>query len=304
MSKTALDVGTAGIRKRRREKWDKVALLFIAPYLAYLGLFIIQPLYMGLAGSVAEWDILFARMEWVGFENYARLFRDPKFYDAIGNTLIYLVVQIPLSIIFGLMAALLLNQRIRFRAFFRALYFLPVITGSVVLAIVWTWIYSESGGVLNYLLSFFGVAPIAWLNSESLSMYSISLMKVWTDVGFYAVIFLAALQAIPSDLIEAARVDGATPWNIFWHIKRPLLNSTIVFAVIMATIWGMQIFAEPYLMTRGGPLGSTTTMTLYLYREAFDFSRMGYASAIGVVVAVMILAVSLVERKLIERDVY
>ena len=289
--------------RRRRKKWDKIALVFVSPYIISSLLFLIYPMFMALAGSVSEWDILKSEMTWVGFGNYVKLVQDPMFLLAIRNTFIYFGVQIPFSIVGGILVASLLNQKIVLRTFFRAIYFLPIVTGAVVLSIVWSWIYSETSGVLNYLLSLVGVRRIAWLYDQRLSMLSISFMKIWTDVGFYTVVFLAALQSIPKELVESAVVDGASRFRIFWHIKLPLLNPSIVFSVIMATIWGMQLFTEPYVMTGGGPLGSSTTLTLFLYRQGFIFGRMGYASAIGVVTAGMILTVSLLQRKLFERSI-
>jgi multiple sugar transport system permease protein len=290
-------------RPRRREKWDKIALLFILPYLLFLALFTVYPMFMAVAGSLAEWDILASTLTWVGFENYIRLFQDPEFYLAIRNSLIYLFVQVPLSIVGGIFLALLLNGHIQFRNFYRGIYFLPVITGGVVLSIIWKWMYSESSGVLNYFLSFINVPPVPWLTSSSMAMISISLMKVWTDVGFYAVIFLAALQSIPKELLEAATSDGASRWRLLWNIKLPLLNPAIIFSIIMGTIWAMQIFTEVLVMTGGGPLGSSTTLTFFLYRQGFTFSDMGYASAVGVTTAALILLISLLERKLFERDI-
>lgn len=288
---------------RRPEKWDKIALVFISPFIIFLAMFTVYPMFMAIAGSVAEWDILKSTLTWVGFEHYIKLFLDPDFYQAIKNSFIYLIIQIPLSIIGGIFFALLLNKPIKMRNFFRGIYFLPVITGGVVLSIIWRWMYSDNAGILNFILNMAGVPNIHWLTSTSLSMVSVSLLKVWTDVGFYAVIFLAALQAIPKDLIEAAEIDGAKRLRILWSIKIPLLNPTIIFAIIMGTIWGMQIFTEPYMMTSGGPLGSSTTLTFFLYRHGFVLSNMGYASAIGVVTAVLILIISLLERKAFERDI-
>lgn len=290
-------------KRRHRRKWDRIALLFISPYIVSTALFLVYPLFMAVAGSVSTWDILRSKMSWVGFGNYVKLFGDPAFLMAIRNTFIYFAVQIPFAIIGGILAASLLNQKIVLRSFFRALYFLPVITGAVVISIVWSWIYSDTNGVLNYVLSLFGVRRISWLFNTHLSMLSISFMKIWTDIGFYAVIFLAAMQSIPREYVESAVVDGAPAFKIFRHIKLPLLNPTIVFAIIMASIWGMQLFTEPYVMTGGGPIGSSTTLTLFLYRQGFIYSKMGYASAVGVVTAAMILIVSLLQRKFFERSI-
>lgn len=287
---------------RRRRRWDRIAILFLLPWLAHLCLFTIYPLFIALAGSISDWDILSGSMHFVGLKYYAELLRDPSFYQTLANTAVYLLCQVPPSIGIGLLAATLLNRRVPGWQVFRAIYFLPIVVPVVVLSIIWQWMMSTNAGVFNYLLSFVGVSPIPWLSSERLAMPSIALMKVWTDVGFYAVVFLAALQGMPAELVDAARVDGGNTWQIFWHVKVPMLNPVLVFSVVMGTIWGMQVFAEPLLMTEGGPMGASTSTMLYLYRQGFELSRLGYASAAGVTMAVLIIALTTLERRLLTRD--
>ncbi len=296
----------AGLRRIRRSKWlkwDLVALPMIAPYVAYIAIFTLYPAFMALYGSVSDWNILTGEMKYRGLVYYGELFRDSLFYKSLKNNLVYLLVQVPPSIMGGLFVGTLLNRAIKARALFRAVYFVPAITPVVVLSIVWRWMYQMRGGVLNYLLSLVRIPPVPWLSSEGWSMPSIALMKVWTDVGFYGVIFLAALQGVPSDLEDAARVDGANSWQLFWKVRVPVINPTIVFSIVMATIWGMQIFSEPFLMTDGGPLDSSQTVTLYLYEEGFIWSKLGYACAMGVVTAIIILIITLVQRRVVEREV-
>ncbi len=290
-------------RRRRRPKWHWAALILVAPYLLYLALFVFYPLFMALYGSMSDWDILSGNMTFVGLKYYDRLIGDPNFYQSLKNNLVYLIVQIPPSIIIGLFVATLLNRRIKLRATFRTIYFMPVVTPAVVLAVVWTFVFQVHGGVLNIALTALGLPPGPWLTSEAWSMPSIGIMKIWTDIGFYSVLFLAALQNVPTDLIDAARVDGANAWQRFRHVTVPLINPTIVFSIVMATIWGMQIFAEPFLMTEGGPLGSSRTLALYLYERGFIFSELGYASAIGVATGLIILVFTLIQRRIVERDI-
>lgn len=287
-----------------KRKWDKIAIAFVLPYMLFICAFMIYPIIMAVMGSVADWDILNSKLTYVGLVNYMELFKSTDFYQTLLNTLIYFIIQIPASIILGLFFALLLNRNIRFKDFFRGIYFLPLIVGSVVLAFIWSWLFADINGVFNYFLDKIGLHGINWLTDPKLTMISISLTKVWTDVGFYAVVFLAALQSIPKELLEASYIDGAKALRIFWSIKLPMLNPTIVFSVMMATIWGMQIFTEPYIMTGGGPLGSSMTPTLYLYNQGFVFGKMGYASAVGVVTAIIIFIITIIERKVIERDIY
>ena len=270
-------------RVRRHGRWDRAALLFLLPWLIHLALFTFYPLFLAIYGSISDWDILTDEMRFVGGEYYAELVSDPFFWQTLRNTAVYLLCQLPLSL-------------------FRGIYFLPVVVPVVVLAIVWRWMLSTNIGIVNYALGQFGIPPVPWLTSPLWAMPSISLMKVWTDVGFYAVIFLAALQGIPGELVDAARVDGANDWQVFWHVKVPMLNPVLVFAVVMGTLWAMQVFAEPLLMTEGGPAGASTSTLLYLYRQGFDFSRLGFASAGGVTIAVLILVLVAVQRRLLTRD--
>ena len=292
----------AGKARRRYARWDRAALLFLLPWLVHLTLFTFYPLVLALYGSVSDWNILTDEMRFVGAQYFGELVGDPFFLQTLRNTAVYLIVQVPLSIVLGLFVATLLNQRLPGWNLFRAIYFLPVVVPIVVLAIIWRWMLSTSTGIVNYGLGQFGVAPIPWLTSQFWAMPSIALMKVWTDVGFYAVIFLAALQGMPGEVVDAARVDGATDWQAFWHVKVPMLNPVLVFSIVMGTLWAMQVFAEPLLMTEGGPAGASTSTMLYLYRQGFDFSRLGFASAGGIVIAGLILILVAVERKALTRD--
>jgi multiple sugar transport system permease protein len=290
---------------KKNNKWDKIAILFIAPYVIFCAMFLIYPMFMAIVGSVVKWDLVTNKFtNFVGLKNYIALFKDTNFLLSIRNSFIYFFVQIPTSIVGGMFVASLLNERFAGRLFFRGLFFLPVITGSVILAIVWKWIFQTNGGVLNYLISFTGSNQIGWLTDERLSMLSISLMKAWMDVGYYSIIFLGAYQAISNELIEAAIIDGANTVQIFFRIKLPLLNPTVIFSIMMATIWAFQIFNEPYIMTEGGPMGSSSTMTLYLYRQGFIRHQLSYASAIGVFVGLLIMLISILERKIFERNIY
>jgi multiple sugar transport system permease protein len=287
---------------RRYGRWDRIALLFLLPWFIHLALFTVYPLATALTGSVSDWDILTDERQFVGLQYFSEVFRDPFFYQTLQNTAVYLLVQVPLSIVFGLFAATLLNQRLPGWQIFRGIYFLPVVVPIVVLAIVWRWMLGTNAGIVNYALGQFGVAPIPWLSSQFWAMPAIALMKVWGDVGFYAVIFLAALQGMPGELVDAARVDGANDWQVFWQIKLPMLNPVLVFCIVMGTLWAMQVFAEPLLMTEGGPAGASTSTMLYLYRQGFDFSRLGFASAGGIVIAALILLLVAIERRVLTRD--
>lgn len=290
--------------RRKAPKWDRAAIGFVLPYFIFLFLFMIYPTFMAVAGSLFKWNILTNKfVKFFGFENYIRLFTDNAFWQSVRNSLIYFVIQIPTAILGGMFVANLLNKPIKGRTALRAIYFLPIATGSVILSIVWRWMFQTSNGILNYMLRMVNLQPVGWLSDQNMSMVSISLMKAWQDIGYYTIVFLGAYQSINQELVEAARVEGANSTQVFWKIKLPLLNPTIVFCIMMATIWAFQIFNEPYIMTEGGPLGSSTTMTLYMYKLAFIQSKMSYGSTVGVVIAVMIMTISLIERQLLERDI-
>lgn len=291
-------------KRHKHQKWDKEAVFFVTPYFVFLAAFMIYPTFMAVIGSVCKWDMLTNNfVKFFGFKNYVKLFADEDFWQSVRNSFLYFVLQIPSSIFGGMLVANVLNKPLKGRTVYRAIYFLPIATGSVILAIVWRWMFQTNNGIFNYMLKMIGAPAVGWLSDQRLSMISISLMKAWMDIGYYTIVFLGAYQSINSDYVEAARVDGASPFQVFWKIKFPLLNPTIVFSIMMATIWAFQIFNEPYIMTEGGPLGSSTTMTLFMYQQAFNKSKMSYGSAAGVVIAALIMVISVVERRLFERDI-
>lgn len=288
----------------KRNRWDREAVIFVLPYFIFLCTFMIYPTFMAVVGSFFKWDILTNEfVKFFGLSNYQKLFSDSAFWQSVRNSFVYFFLQIPTAIFGGMFVANLLNKNIRGRTVLRAIYFLPIATGSVILAIVWRWMFQTSNGILNYLLKMVGLSPVGWLSDQRLSMVSISLMKAWMDIGYFTIVFLGAYQSINQELVEAACIDGANSFQIFWKIKFPLLNPTVIFSIMMATIWAFQLFNEPYIMTEGGPLGSSTTMTLFMYQQAFVKGKMSYGSTAGVVIAVMIMAISLVERRLFERDI-
>ncbi|MGH2618585.1 MAG: carbohydrate ABC transporter permease, partial [Thermomicrobiales bacterium] len=291
-----------GTTRRRFPRWDRMALLFLLPWFVHLALFTLYPLALALYGSVSDWDILSDERTFVGLRYFGELLEDPFFFQTLRNTAVYLIIQVPLSIVIGLFVATLLNQRLPGWQAFRGIYFLPVVVPMVVLAIVWRWMLGTNTGIANYALGLAGIPAVPWLTSQFWAMPAIALMKVWADIGFYAVIFLAALQGIPGELLDAARVDGANDRQVFWQITVPMLNPVLVFCIVMGTLWAMQVFAEPLLMTEGGPAGASTSTLLYLYRQGFDFSRLGFASAGGIVIAAMILILVGLERKVLTRD--
>lgn len=271
----------------------------VLPYIVYFIFFTSFPLIFSFILIFHKWD-LFTPMQWVGLANFRRLFKDALFFRAIGNTLIFLSIHIPLQIVIALLLAVFLNARIKFRGFFRAVYFLPVIVSGVVTTILWKELYAYDTGVLNLLLFKMGFEKIPWINAPDLAMPSIAIMATWKNLGLYVVLFLVGLQAIPSYLYEAADIDGARAIQKFFYITLPSLKNTMVLVVVLSTIGGFSLFVEPFVMTGGGPLNSTLSAMLYIYKQAFYFGHMGYASALGFFFAAIILLVILVQKKVLE----
>jgi ABC-type sugar transport system permease subunit len=280
---------------------DLNGYLFVLPYVIFFLAFVAYPLVFSLILIFHRWNIV-TPMEWIGLKNFVRLAHDALFLRSLGNTLTFLLIHIPLQIIFALLLAVLLNSRIRLRGFFRALYFLPVVVSGVAVTILWQQLYSYDYGVLNGLLNAVGLPSIPWLVNSSWAMPSIAIMATWKNIGIYIVLFLAGLQNIPGELYEAASLDGATKARQFLHITLPMLNPTIIVIVVLSTIGGFSLFIEPYVLTGGGPMQSTLSGMLYIYNQAFYFGHMGYAATLGFVFALVILVVVLLQRKFIESE--
>lgn len=270
--------------------------LYISPYFILYGIFGLFPIVYTAFISFYKWDILGTK-EFIGFQNYQSLFTDPTFWQALGNTFsIWVISTIP-QLFLALILAFILNQAfIKGREFFRLAVFLPNITSLVAVSIIFGAIFGEQYGILNYFLSFFGIEPINWKASYLGTHFAISSMVMWRWTGYNAVIYLAALQSIPKDLYEAAKIDGANKIQQFFMITIPMIRPMIIFTVILSTIGGMQIFTEPLMFSGagGGASKQGLTLTLYLYEEAFVRNSFGYASAIAWVLFVIIVLFSVI----------
>lgn len=238
----------------RKKKF--IPYLLVSPYIIYFLLFVAFPVVFSVVLTFNKWDII-SPMKYTGLNNYIHLFHDSFFWKSIVNTLIFLSINIPLQIIVALFLAVILNQRIKFRGFFRAAFFLPVIVSGVVVTILWQQLYGFDTGLFNRILTFVGLGRVGWLIDPAVAMPSIAVMATWKNVGLYIILFLVGLQTVPSHYYEAADLDGATKWQKFWKITLPLINPTIFIVVILSTIGGFSLFIEPYIMTGGGPLNST-----------------------------------------------
>lgn len=244
--------------------------------------------------SIANWE----KISYVGLQNYKSLFKDPLFWKSLWNTFVFVSIGMPLSISVSLFMAIVLNQKfIKFKAFFRAGYFIPVITTIVAVAIVWKWLYNPEYGLMNWLLELIDIKKQEWLRDPRLALPCLIVMSIWKNFGYNMVIFLAGLQAIPSTLYEAAAIDGANEWQSFWHVTIPSLKPTLLFVTITTTIGFFQFFAEPYVMTQGGPLNSTISIVLYMYNNGFKFFKLGYASAVSYVLFGIIFLFTIIQFK-------
>jgi multiple sugar transport system permease protein len=283
----------------------KTALLFLFPHLVGFLLFQVFPVFGAIVFSLLEWNLI-VEPEFVGFANYVEaLTRDYFFQRAMLNTLYYTVGTVSLIVVASLTAAVLLNERIKFRSFFRTMYFVPNVSSLVAVSFVWMWIYNSDYGLLNNLLRVvgLGVAP-QWLSNVQLAMPSVMVMSAWTQVGFFTVIFLAGLQNIPSQYYESALIDGSTRRQSFFRITLPLLSPTTFFVLTLAIINSFQVFEQTFIMTEGGPAFSTTTAVMYIYDQAFQYQEIGYASAVSVLLFIAILVVTLVQVLLQNRWVH
>ena len=276
--------------------------LLVSPYILHFLVFVAFPVIFSIVLTFHKWNII-APMKFTGLTNYVRLINDAVFMKSIGNTLIFLAIHIPLQIIIALFLAELLNQKMKFRGFFRASYFLPVIISGVVVTMLWQQLYGFDTGLLNRLLSAIGLSKVGWLVDPKLAMPSIAVMATWKNVGLYVILFLVGLQTVPKQYYEAADLEGATHFQKFWHITLPMINPTIFMVVILSTIGGFSLFIEPYIMTGGGPLNSTISAVLYIYKQGFFYYHMGYAATLGLFFALIIVSVVVIQKKFVEREV-
>ncbi len=289
--------------KQRKQVW---AYIFLLVPLLFFIIVRFAPAFFAMSVSLHEWNILSPDKPWVGLANYQKLVADPVFWNALTNTLAYVVFSIPLQLAIGLAIALLLQAAARFKGLFRILYFIPFVTSTVAISWVWRWMYQPNFGLLNHALNLLGLPDQKFLYSPDQALQSIVGVIVWQALGFYVIIFLAGLEGIPNEFYEAAKIDGASRWSLFRHITIPLLNPTIVFLTVIGTISGIQVFTQVLNMSyqgMGGPLDATKSLVLFIYQQAFKHFKMGYASAGTVVLFALIMAITLIQLKLTTRRV-
>ena len=270
---------------------------FAGPALAVIALFFVIPVLAALALSLTDFDIYALadrdNLRFVGLGNYAQLLADPLFWKALGNTFYFVLVGVPLSIAASLGAALLLQSRLaRFKPFFRTAYFAPVVTTVVAVAVIWRYLFHTRYGLVNWGLASVGIEPVDWLGDPTWAMPTIILFAVWKNFGYNMIIFIAGLQAIPDDLYEAARIDGAGAWAQLRHVTLPLLGPVLLLVGILTMAGYFQLFAEPYVMTQGGPLESTVSVLYLMYEQGFKWWNLGNASAVAFILFVLMASIT------------
>lgn len=285
--------------------WKKfgVVSMFLAPSLIALLAFSIGPMFGTLWVSVQDWNLI-RPAEFIGADNYRELWSDDDFRRALLNTLYYLVGYLPLVIVGGLALAVIVNRKLKGIAVFRAIYFLPVVTSWVVVALLWKWLLNPSDGLVNWGLGLVGIEGPGWWTSRTWAMPSVIIASAWKDLGFVMIILLAGLQAIDETLYEAARIDGASGWRQLRSITLPLLTPSLFFVVVISLINGFQVFDQVWVMTEGGPAGSSTVVVEQIVKNTFSYGRAGYAAAQSVVLFVIILLVTAIQMRLQKRWVF
>lgn len=286
-----------------RRRQERAAWVFLGPALGLIAVFFALPILAGLLLSFTDFDLYAIgdpqSARFVGLRNYRQLLGGGEFWQALRNTVYFVGVGGPLTVAVSLGAALLLGApRLRLRSLFRTVYFAPVVTTLVAVAIVWRYLYHPHYGLLNYWLGLVGIGPIDWLGDPRWAMPAIILLAVWKGFGYNMLIFVAGLQSIPEERYEAAAVDGASAWQRFRAVTLPGLGPVFLFIAVTTMIGYFQLFAEPYVMTQGGPLGATRSLVLFMYEEGFRWWRLGTAAAIAVLLLLITLIATLIQLRL------
>ena len=280
------------------------ALLFLSPTLLIFSVFVVFPVFFSFYLSFHKWNMFAADKHFIGLENYLTIVRTPEFWMVLKNTFVYTLGTVPLNMALALVLAYFLNKKIAGRKILRTAFFTPVVMSSVAAAVIWRWVYEPNFGLLNYGLRIFGIPPVNWLNDPSAAMFALIVMGVWKTFGVNMVLFAAGLQGIPDHYYEAAELDGAGRWGKFWNITLPLLSPTTFFILVMSVIGSFQVFDTVYVLTSGGPLGSTKVLVFYLYEHGFKYFDMGYASAVAYLLFAIVFTLTLLQVKYLKGSVH
>lgn len=277
--------------------------LFLLPAVAVLIVFFFIPFFQTFGLSFFDYSSSIYNPTFNGVDNYIKLFKEPIFYKVMFNTFLYLVIAVPFLVTFPLFLAILINQKIRGITLYKILLYLPVIVSIVVAAIAFKWLYAGQG-ILNYILTLFHLEPIGWLVDTKWALFSVAIVTIWKGIGYYMMIYLASLMSVPQDLYEACDIDGANFLTKHLTVTIPHIMPTIALVSTISTISAMKVFAEIYVMTKGGPLNSTKTIVYYIYERAFENLDLGYASALAVVLLIVVMAFSLINILCFEKNKY
>jgi len=283
---------------------QRYSYLFIAPAVILFSIFVFVPVIASFFLSFTRYNMLSAPV-WVGLDNYYNIFfKDPRFWKALRNTTVYAIGVVPVGISISLLLAVAIDQKIKFKNFYKTVFFMPVVTSVIAISVIWKWLFAgEKYGLINHWLMKMGISPVDWLMSPTWTLPAIMIMSVWAGLGYNMILLLAGLQTIPNTFYEAAEIDGASGWHKFWHITLPLLRPTLLFAVIMSMINSFQLFEQVYIMTSGtaegagGVLDCALSLVAYLYEKGFQRFEMGYASAIAYILFGIILIATFINMR-------
>jgi multiple sugar transport system permease protein len=290
----------------RRSGWarggdGRPALLFLSPTLIVFSVFVLFPVVFSFYLSFHEWNMFSGESAFVGLDNYLRMASDPEFWQVFGNTAVYTVATVPLNMAVALGVAAVLNKKIVGKKILRAAFFTPVIISTVAAAVIWRWVFDPNLGLANFALESLGLPAVNWMSDPTAAMVSLVIVGTWKTFGVNMILFSAGLAAIPERYYEAARIDGAGRMARFWHITLPLLSPTTLFVLVLSIIGSFQVFDLVYVLTYGGPLGSTKVLVFYLYEHAFRLFDMGYASAVAYVLFAVLFVLTLIQIRIFRR---
>lgn len=280
-----------------------IAFLFVLPALINFLIFRYLPIFAALQASLWQYSLLGGYRDFNGLQHYVNMVNDSLFWKSMGVTLLFVLFKVPIQIVLSLILAVFLQKENWAASFVRSAIFTPVVVSVIVISIVWSMMYHSQLGLINSILSIFGIPRQAFLSDPNRALPAITMMMIWKEVGFSMIILMAGLKGIPTEYREAAIVDGARPWQIFWHITLPLLKRVLMFVIVTQTVFSFQVFVPVYAMTRGGPLDSTKVIVYYIYQNGFLFQDMGYASAMSIVTLALLLLISGIQMRLMRSEV-
>ncbi len=290
--------------RRRRDGSGLAAIGFLSPTMIVFSAFVLFPVLFSFYLSFQEWNMFGGKREFIGLANYSAILKNPEFWDVLKNTAVYTIGTVPLNMMLSLVIAFFLNKKLAGKKILRTMFFTPVIMSSVAAAVIWRWVYEPNFGLANYLLGLLHIPAVNWLNDPTAAMFALIVMGVWKSFGFNMVLFSAGLQGIPRHYYEAAEIDGAGRWRQFWNITIPLLSPTTFFVLIMTVIGSFQVFDTVYVLTSGGPLGTTKVLVFYLYEQAFKYFDMGYASAVAYLLFAIVFILTMAQTRYLRDKIH